>query len=70
VKFGVIRLLLVGLSGVQPDGLDIDDYAAVVSAASRILDHDASVSAEISAALDAVEPRSASLAIRMVIPPA
>lgn len=69
VKFGVIRLLLVGLSGVRPDGLDFDDYAAVVSAASRILDHDASVSADICAALDAVEPSSVSLAVRMVIPP-
>lgn len=68
-RFGVIRLLLVGLSGARPEGLSIADYAAVVSSASRIMDHDASVSTEICAALDAVEPRSAALALRMVIPP-
>lgn len=70
VRFGVMRLLLVGLSGARPEGLSIADYAAVVSSTSRIMDHDATVSAEICAALDAVEPRSVSLAVRMVIPPA
>lgn len=69
VRFGVIRLLLVGLSSARPEGLSVADYAAVVSSASRIMDHDASVSPEICAALDAVEPRSVSLAVRMVIPP-
>lgn len=69
VRFGVIRLLLVGLSGARPEGLSIADYAAVVSSASRIMDHDASVSGEICETLDAVEPRSAALAVRMVIPP-
>ena len=69
VRFGLIRLLLVGLSSARPEGLSIADYAAVVSSASRIMDHDASVSTEICAALDAVEPRSMSLAVRMVIPP-
>jgi lysine-N-methylase len=69
VRFGVIRLLLVGLSSARPEGLSIADYAAVVSSASRIMDHDPSVSTEICAALDAVEPRSVSLAVRMVIPP-
>jgi len=69
VRFGVIRLLLVGLSGARPEGLSIADYAAVVSSASRIMDHDASVSTEICAALDAIEPRSVSLAVKMVIPP-
>jgi hypothetical protein len=68
-RFSVIRLLLVGLSGARPEGLRIADYAAVVSSASRIMDHDTSVSTEICAALDAVEPRSMSLAVRMVIPP-
>lgn len=68
-RFGVIRLLLVGLSSARPEGLSIADYAAVVSSASRIMDHDASVSTEICAALDAVEPHSVSLAVRMVIPP-
>ncbi|NBB14151.1 hypothetical protein GVN21_02130 [Caulobacter sp. SLTY] len=70
VRFGVLRLLLVGLSGARPEGLTLADYAAVVSSASRIMDHDATVSPEICAALDAVEPRSVSLAVRMVIPPA
>lgn len=69
VRFGVIRLLLVGLSSARPEGLSLADYAAVVSSASRIMDHDASVSREIREALDAVEPRSVSLAVRMVIPP-
>jgi lysine-N-methylase len=68
-RFGVIRLLLVGLSGARPEGLSIADYAAAVSSASRIMDHDTSVSTEVCAALDAVEPRSMSLAVRMVIPP-
>lgn len=69
VRFGVWRLLLVGLSDTRPEGLALDDYAAVVSAASRIMDHDATVSPEICATLDALEPRSVSLAVRMVIPP-
>lgn len=69
VRFGVWRLLLVGLSDTRPEGLTLDDYAAVVSAASRIMDHDATVSPEICATLDALEPRSVSLAVRMVIPP-
>jgi len=69
VRFGLMRLLLVGLSSARPEGLSIADYAAVVSSASRIMDHDASVSTEICATLDAVEPRSVSLAARMVIPP-
>lgn len=70
VRFGVMRLLLVGLSNARPEGLSLADYAAVVSSASRIMDHDPSVSTEICAALDAVEPRSVSLAVRMVLPPA
>jgi lysine-N-methylase len=68
-RFGVIRLLLIGLSSARPEGLSLADYAAVVSSASRIMDHDPSVSTEICATLDAVEPRSVSLAVRMVIPP-
>lgn len=69
MRFGIMRLLLTGLSGQRPDGLTLADCAAVVSSASRILDHDASISPQICAALDAVEPRSISVAARMVIPP-
>ena len=69
VRYAVMRLLLTGLSGLRPDGLTLADCAAVVSSASRILDHDASISPQICAALDAVEPRSISLAARIVIPP-
>lgn len=69
VRFGVWRLLLTGLSAERPGGLSLDDYAAVVSASSRIMDHDATVSPEICATLDGLEPRSVSLAVRMVIPP-
>jgi lysine-N-methylase len=70
VRFGVMRLLLIGLSGVRPQGLSLADYAAVVSAASRILDHDAALSPHICAVLDAVEPRSVALAEQMAIQPA
>jgi len=69
VRYGIMRLLLVGLSGVRTEGLTIADYGAVVSAASRILDHDATISPEICRVLDAIEPRSVSLAARMAIPP-
>ena len=69
VRFGIMRLLLVGLAGSRPQGLSIADYAAVVSSASRIVDHDAWVGADIHRALDVIEPRSFSLAARMVIPP-
>jgi lysine-N-methylase len=69
MRFGIMRLLLTGLSAQRPDGLTLADCATVVSSASRILDHDASISPQICAALDAVEPRSISLAARMVIPP-
>lgn len=69
VRFGVVRLLLVGLASARPEGLSLADYAAVVSSASRIMDHDESMSTEICAALEAIEPRSVPLAARMVIPP-
>lgn len=69
VRFGVMRMLLIGLADTRPEGLTIADYAAVVSAASRIMDHDATVSADICRTLDALEPKSVPLAVRMVIPP-
>lgn len=69
VRFGVMRLLLIGLSGLRSQGLTLDDYATVISSASKVMDHDPTVSLAICAALDAAEPRSVPLAVKMVIPP-
>lgn len=57
-RFGVMKLLLIGLAGSKDEPLSMANYVTVISAVSRAFDHNAGINGDICAMLDQIEPNS------------
>jgi len=57
-RFGVMKLLLIGLAGSRDEPLAMADYVTVISAVSRAFDHNSAINDNICAMLDQIEPNS------------
>lgn len=57
-RFGVIKLLLIGLAGSRDEPISIADYVTVISAVSRAFDHSSDINDTICAMIDQIEPNS------------
>ena len=57
-RFGVMKLLLIGLAGSKEEPISIADYVTVISAVSRAFDHNSGINDSICTMLDQIEPNS------------